>query len=796
MRVSLDWLRDFVALDGDAQHVADDLTSSGLEVESVERAGAPLDGIVVAKVLTVARHPKADRLSVCTVDDGRGEVQVVCGAPNVAAGIKAPFARVGATLPGGKAIGAAELRGVLSNGMLCSARELELPDDVDGLLLLDADAPVGRPVAEHLKLDDAILEVNVTPNRGDCFSVLGIARELAARRNTPLAGRKPTAVSPTSNDLFPVALLAGEHCPRFAGRVLRGLRAGARSPFWLRERLRRAGVRAIHPVVDVTNYVMLELGQPLHAYDLDKLGEHIEARFAKSGESLVLLDGRNVDLREDVLVIADARGPVGLAGIMGGQSTAVSAATTSIFLESAFFTPQALAGRARRYGLHTDASLRFERGVDPSGQARAVERATELLVEICDARPGPTSVTERAGDAPTRVPVRLRRARARALLGLAVPDRRIEELLERLEMRVEREPDGWRVTPPAFRFDVTIEEDLIEEIGRMIGYDEIPSTPGSPTAVLGRATETRVSPDRIADILTARGFAEVVTYSFVDAALDEAVNPGAQRATLANPIASDMAVLRSSLWPGLIAAARENLTHQRARFKLFEIGQQFEAAGAGVRETAIVAGLAVGTRAPEHWEGPAPDVDFFDIRGDLEALLQSTGRSGEFRFTAATHPALSPGRTASIVIDGATIGWLGALHPSLQKRLDRPQQASGGAIAFALEIGPAFAARVPALRGYSKFPSIRRDLAVVVDEQTPVDTIKNVAREAAGHWLQHVVVFDVYRGGGVDSSRKSIGLGLILQDVSRTLTDADADQTMQTVMARLERELGAKIRTN
>jgi phenylalanyl-tRNA synthetase beta chain len=794
--VSLDWLRDFVALDGDAERVADDLTSSGLEVESVERAGAPLDGIVVAEVLAVARHPNADRLSVCTVNDGHAEVQVVCGAPNVAAGIKAPFARVGSTLPGGKAIGAAELRGVRSNGMLCSARELELPDDVDGLLLLDADAPVGSPIAEHLKLDDAILEVNVTPNRGDCFSVLGIARELAARRDAALARREPKPVAATTKELFPVALLAGEHCPRFAGRVLRGIRTGAMSPFWLRERLRRAGLRAIHPVVDVTNYVMLELGQPLHAYDLAKLDERIEARFAKAGESLVLLDGKKVDLREDVLVIADARGPVGLAGVMGGQSTAVSAASSSIFLESAFFSPQALAGRARRYGLHTDASLRFERGVDPTGQARALERATELLVEICGAQCGPASVTERAADAPIRAPVKLRRARASALLGIAIPDRRIEQLFERLEMRVEREADGWRVTPPAFRFDVAIEEDLIEEIGRMIGYGEIPSTPGAPTAVLGLATETRVSRDHIADVLAARGYAEIVTYSFVDPALDGAVAPDAKAAALANPIASDMAVLRSSLWPGLISTARENLSHQRARFKLFEIGQQFEAVGAGVRETAVVAGLAVGTRTPEHWDGQGPDVDFFDVKGDLEALLQSTGRRSEFRFTTETHPALSSGRTASIVLDGATVGWLGALHPNLQKRLDRPQHASGGAIAFALQIEPAFGSRVPAFRSYSKFPSIRRDLAVVVDEQTPVATITRVAGEAAGQWLQHVVVFDVYRGSGVDSSRKSIGLGLILQDVSRTLTDADADQTMQKVMARLERELGARIRTN
>jgi len=795
VRVTIDWLRDFVALDSDAERVAADLTSSGLEVEAVERAGAPLEGVVVAEVLSVARHPDAERLSVCTVDDGRDRMQVVCGAPNVAAGIKAPFARVGTTLPGGKAIGAAGLRGVRSNGMLCSAKELELPDDANGLLLLDADAPLGKPLAEYLRLDDSILEINVTPNRGDCFSVLGIARELAARGGVPLLQREAKPARCASTERFPVELLAGEHCPRFAGRVVRNIRTGARSPVWLRERLRRAGIRAIHPVVDVTNYVMLELGQPLHAYDLDKLSGRIEVRLAKPGESLVLLDGRSIDLRDDVLVIADVRGPIGLAGVMGGQSTAVSAASTAIFLESAFFAPQALAGRARRYGLHTDASLRFERGVDPIQQARAIERATGLLLEICGGEWGPVTVTERAADAPRRPAVRMRRARATALLGIAVPDQRVEQLLERLEMKVERDSDGWRVTPPAFRFDIAIEEDLIEEVGRMIGYDEIPSTPGSARAVLGQATEARVSPDRVADLLAAHGYSEVVTYSFIDAELEAAVNPGVVPVALANPIASDMAVLRRSLWPGLIAAARQNLSHQRARFKLFEVGPQFEVEGGGVGQTSVVAGLAVGSRAPEHWEGASSDVDFYDVKADVEALLRITGRAPEFSFVAATHPALSPGRTASIVVGGAIVGWLGALHPNLQSRLDRPQHRTGGAIVFALQLEPAFAARVPAFRTYSKFPSIRRDLAVVVDEQTSSATVGNIAREAAGEWLQEIVVFDVYRGTGVDSRRKSIGLGLILQDVSRTLTDADADRTMQTVVLRLERELGAKIRT-
>jgi phenylalanyl-tRNA synthetase beta chain len=791
MRLNIEWLRDWVELDGDAERVAADLTTSGLEVESVERAGAAIDGVVVAEVETVARHPNADRLSVCTVNDGVERVQVVCGAPNVAAGIKAPFARVGARLPGGKAIGAAELRGVKSNGMLCSAKELELPDDSAGLLLLDADAPVGTSLADYLHLDDSILEINVTPNRGDCFSLLGIARELAARRDLPLSRNDPKPAPTALSDRFPVELRSPDHCPRFAGRVVRNVPTGRKSPLWLRERLRRAGLRAIHPVVDVTNYVMLELGQPLHAYDLDKLAGRIDVRFAKPGESLVLLDGKPVELRDDVLVIADESGPVGLAGIMGGQSTAVSAASSSIFFEAAYFSPAVIAGRARRYGLHTDASLRFERGVDPTQQARAVERATELLLAICGGEVGPLAVTEHVAALPKRSPIQLRRARVSSVLGLTVPDSRIGRVLERLEMRVERDADGWRVTPPAFRFDITLEEDLIEEVGRMVGYDQIPATPGVARERLGRSTETTVRSERVADQLAARGYAEVITYSFVDADLEQALNPGVQPVRLANPIASDMAVLRRSLWPGLLNAARQNLAHQRGRFKLFELGPQFEADGAGVRETSVLAGLAVGSRAPEHWDGAGPEVDFYDVKADLEALLQLTGCAAEFRFEAAAHPALSPGRTARIVRASEPVGWLGVLHPDVQNRLDKKRDA----VVFALQTEPTFAARVPSFRSYSKFPTIRRDLAIVVDEEVSAANVLACARTAAGETLQHAIVFDVYRGSGVDSRRKSIGLGLILQDVSRTLTDADADRTMQSVTLRLERELGAKIRT-
>ena len=573
--------------------------------------------------------------------------------------------------------------------------------------------------------------------------------------------------------------------------MLRGLKTDARTPLWMRERLRRAGLRAIQPIVDVTNYVMIERGQPLHAYDLAKLDGRIEARFARANENLTLLDGRDVALAEDMLVIADARGPVGLAGVMGGKSTAVGATTDSVLLESAFFAPAAIAGRARRFGLHTDASLRFERGVDPTGQVAAIERATELLLAICGGQAGPVAHAERGPDLPQRPAVGLRRARLHAVLGVEVPDAQVAAIFERLEMRVAATADGWRVTPAPFRFDIAIEEDLIEEVGRMFGYDAIPATPGAVVEQLGLASERTVDTDRVADLLVARGYTEAVTYSFIDPALEALVNPGAASVELANPISSDMAVLRRSLWPGLIDAARLNVAHQRQRLRLFEIGPQFLAATHGVTQTEVVAGLALGARSAEHWDGAGPEVDYFDVKGDVEAMLRLTGAADEFRFEPGAHPALSPGRTARIMRGDLAIGWLGVLHPALQERIDKKRAA----VVFALQLESLAQARVPAFRSYSKFPSIRRDLAIVVEDQVSAEALTKAARAAAGDILQQVVVFDVYRGKGVDSRQKSVGLGLILQDSSRTLTDEDADQKMRSVMQRLEREFGATIRS-
>jgi phenylalanyl-tRNA synthetase beta chain len=791
MRVNLEWLGKWVRLDSDAEAIAADLTAAGLEVDSIEPAAGAVSGIVVGEVVRVEQHPNADRLSVCAVRDGNGEHQVVCGARNVAAGIKVPFATVGSRLPDGRTIGRAALRGVESSGMLCSAKELGLVDDVDGLLVLDAGAVVGEPLADHLHLDDTVFEINVTPNRGDCFSVVGIARELAARRGVALTRPRASGCAAAIDERFPVALNAGAACPRFAGRVVRGLRKDARTPLWMRERLRRAGLRPLQPIVDVTNYVMLELGQPLHAYDLAKLEDGIEVRLARPGESLILLDGRSVTLEGDILVIADARHAVGLAGVMGGQHTAVSGDTDSVFLESAFFAPSAIAGRARRLGLHTDASLRFERGVDPQGQAGAVDRAAELIVAICGGSAGPTVEVERAADVPRRNRVALRRARLESMLGLAVPVEQVAAIFERLEMGVEKDAEGWQITPPSFRFDIAIEEDLVEEVGRMVGYDAIPPTPARATETLGRATETAVSSDRLADTLVARGYSEAVTYSFIDSALDARVHPERAGIELANPIASDLAILRQSLWPGLISTARLNVTHQRSRLKIFEIGPQFSADGDRVKQTAMVAGLALGARSPEHWDGARVDLDYFDIKGDVEALLRSTGAAEDFRFEPASHPALTPGRSARIVRSGQPIGWLGVLHPDLQKRIGK----WGAAIVFELDLTQATRSAVPVYRRSSKFPSLRRDLAILVADAVTAEALTGCAKKAAGELLREVVVFDVYRGQGVDSGRKSVGLGLILQDASRTLTDEDADQKMRAVMLALEHEFGASIRT-
>jgi len=791
VRVNLNWLRDWIEFDLDASALAEKLTTAGLEVDAVVPVAAGFSGVVIGEVVAVSPHPNADRLRVCQVADGSRTATVVCGAGNVRVGLKAAFAPLGAVLPQAREITAASIRGVVSEGMLCSAAELGIAEDAQGLLELPVDAPAGTDLRNFLVLDDHVLDIDLTPNRGDCFSVIGIAREIAAAQGTALRAPEIEPVAPSCDDVFGVHLGAGEGCARFAGRVIRNVATGRGSPIWLTERLRRAGLRAIHPVVDVTNYVMLELGQPLHSYDLGRLNGQIVVRHAQPKEKLRLLDGREIELADDVVVISDRSGAIGLAGIMGGESTAVGEATTDIFLEAAYFPPAALSGRARRFGLHTDASLRFERGVDPAEQARAIERATALLLDIAGGDPGPVTETVNT-DALPRVPaITLRSERLAGVLGQAIPARTVEQSLAVLGMRLQSGGDGvWQVEPPSYRFDLTIEEDLIEEVARLVGYDNIAAEPEKSETQLSTATESQIDEDRFADLLVARGYSEVISYSFTNARVAELINPGAPLERLANPISQDLSVMRRSLWPGLLAVAAENLSRQQERLQLFEIGPQFEAGPAGTVETRVIAGLACGARWPEHWDLERDAVDFFDLKADVEALFGVSAHASELRVSAADHPALRPGRTARVHRGEAEVGWLGELHPMVLRELDFKKTP----VVFALTLELLARARVPAYETYSKFPSLRRDLAVVVADGVTAQEIIDCVRVAAGTYLQNVNIFDVYRGGGIDSSRKSIGLGLILQDTYRTLTDEDADSTVAAVMKRLASELGATIR--
>lgn len=793
MKISLDWLREWVDVEMDVSAFAHALTMAGLEIEGVHRAGPDLKGVVVGEVLAVEKHPDADKLNVCRVSDGVEHLKIVCGAPNVRVGMKAPLAKIGAVLPNGMQIKKAKLRGVESSGMLCSAKELALADDSSGLYDLPEALPTGAPLEEALSLSDVIFDVNLTPNRGDCMSVLGVAREAAAIAKQPLKNPASARVEPTLTDTFPVRLDAGAGCPKFVGRVIRGVNGNASSPFWMQERLRRAGIRPISAVVDVTNYVMLELGQPMHAYDLRTLNGAVVVRHAKAGERLKLLDGRTIDLTPDVLVIADERTLLGMAGVMGGEDSGISAATTDVFLEVAYFDPDAVAGRGRRYGLITDASQRFERGVDPELQERASERATQLLIECAGGQAGPLQVT-RSGTARPREPIRLRHDRVQRVLGTEIPEEAVADCLTRLGIRLsDPQPQAtsaavlWDVVPPSWRFDLRIEEDLIEEVARQYGYDNIPEIPAAAQETIAPVTEERVRNDRAADVLVDRGYQEAITYAFTDAAA-QAELCGDAGLALENPISSDLGAMRVSLWPGLLQALRENQRRQQPRVRLFEIGRRYAAEDG--KETEVVAGLAAGARFPAQWDVDSVPVDFFDVKGDVEALIALTGALDKFRFERAEHPTLHPGQCARILRSGEPVGWIGALHPRHVQRLDLTYPA----ILFELETARGLAARIPEYHEISRYPAIRRDIAPIVDEGVPSEALAAIVRDSAGALLKDLEILSVYTGQQIEKGKKSIALGLNLQDTSRTLTDSEADATVAQILERLRRELNATIR--
>ncbi len=791
------WLRAYCNPDWTTEQLSDRLTMAGLEVEEVGAAAPPFDKVVVAQVLSVTRHPNADKLNVCEVDTGAGVRSIVCGAPNVAAGMRVPCALVGATLPGGLEIKPVKMRGVDSNGMLCSARELGLSEDHSGLMALPADAPLGADVRDYLQLDDAVFLLKLTPNLAHCFGVFGIAREVAALSGAPLTAPAMAPVAVSLDERLPVRIDAPDLCGRFSGRVIRGVNANAPTPDWMRQRLERAGQRSISALVDISNYVMLELGRPTHVFDLDKIHGGLEVRWGRAGERLELLNGQTIELDDQVGVIADAQQVESLAGIMGGNSTAVSLATTNIYVEAAFWWPQAIAGRARRYNFSTDAAQRFERGVDGETTVAHLEYISALILQVCGGQAGP--VDDTITGLPERKPVSLRTARAAKVIGVTLSDADIADAFTRLQLPFARAGTDFVVTPPSYRFDLQIEEDLIEEVARIWGYERLPLRAPVAASPMRARPEAQRSVLDLKRAIAARDYQEVINYSFVESKLDHLLS-GRRAIPLLNPIAAQMDVMRTTVWSGLIETLRANLNRKASRVRLFEVGRVFAAdetvasgplSVRGVRQPQMLAALAYGPQVQEQWGTATRATDFFDLKGDLESLAGAAG----LRFERDEHAALHPGRSARIVAEGRPVGWIGALHPAVQLQLDLPQAP----VLFEIELDVMTRRAVPVFSEVSKFPPVIRDLALVLDQQIPaaqvLDEIASAVREHPhGALVKNVGIFDEYRGKGLENKEKSLAIRFWMQDTRRTLNDAEVSELMSGIVAWVGDRIGARLR--
>ena len=783
MQFSEQWLRTFVdpALDSDAlSHL---LTMAGLEVEEAKPVAASFSKVVVAQIISAEKHPDADRLQVCKVDVGAAEpLQIVCGAANARAGLKAPCALVGAELPGFN-IKQAKVRGIESFGMMCSEKELGLAEESEGILELPADARVGESIRTFLELDDQSLTLKLTPNRSDCLSILGIARDVSALTGSPITQPVIEAVEVSTGAQRTVTVKETEACPRYAGRMVTGVNATAATPDWMIRRLERSGLRSISAIVDITNYVLLELGQPLHAFDAAKLSGNIEVRYARQAEKLALLNDQTVELHHDMLTIADDNGAIALAGIMGGASTAVSDATTDIFLESAFFVPGVIVGKARRLNFSTDSSYRFERGVDFANTRSALERATALVLEICGGEAGP--VTEVLNRLPERRPVTLRMRRLSAALGISLDAGEVANLFDRLRFAYQQSADVFHVTPPSYRFDIAIEEDLIEEVARLHGYENIPAIPPHADLHMQPDPESRLNHAVLRDTLAAQGYQEIVSYSFVDESWEKALLGNPDPIALKNPIASNMSVMRSGLWGGLIDTLVYNLNRKQERVRLFEIGAAYSASEGRYHETMRISALAYGDASPEQWAEASRDIDFYDLKADVDAL---TG--GRAQYVAAEHVALHPGQSARVMLDGKPAGWIGKLHPKWQQHYQLPR----GTMLFELDVMPLLQRDVPRYREVAKFPPVRRDLAVIVDENVSVDALMGTMRQHKNPLVSDIGLFDVYRGKGIAEGKKSLAFLVLMQDTQKTLTDAEADEVMAKLLDSIVRQHGAELR--
>ena len=790
MQISEAWLRELVNPPVTTEELVEQLTMAGLEVDSIEPAAAEFNGVVVAEVISIEQHSNADKLKVCQVAIGEAQpLQIVCGANNVRVGLKIPAALIGAVLPGDFKIKKSKLRGELSLGMLCSEKELGLAPDADGLMELPAEAPVGTDIREYLSLNDSIIELDLTPNRADCLSVEGVAREVAVLNKMKWTSVEFIPVEASNESVIDVTVEAKEECPRYLGRLIKNVNSTAETPLWMQERLRRSGLRSLGPIVDVTNYVLLELGQPLHAFDAEKLTGSIAVRVSDKNEELALLNDQTIKLDGAALVIADDKQPLALAGVMGGKSSSVTDKTKDIFLECAFFKPIMIAGKARQFGLHTDSSHRFERGVDFTLQERAIERATQLIVDISGGSAGPISKVSTEETLPQILSVDLRSKRIEKVLGISIANEEVIRIFEGLGMQVETVSNGWRITPPGYRFDIAIEADLLEEIGRIYGYNNLPNSSLLMRSELGKAEEALLPLDRIQDMLVDRGYQEAITYSFVDEKIQQVIVPDDEFIRLKNPISSELSVMRTTLWCGLLNAALYNTKRQQSRVRLFETGLRFLYKNNEIIQQKMISGLILGNRCLEKWSERTSKVDFFDLKGDLEALLGLA--NCKVQFSTVKHSALHPGQSTEIFTEeGEKVGILGMLHPTLEKKLGFETQV----YLFELDQDLVRKRKVPKFKVLSKFPSVRRDMALIVKEKVTIDDIMECIHCCKEDKIKDVLVFDVYRGEGVENGYKSVALGLILQDMEQTLTETEIDAIFTNVLERLNINIKAKLR--
>lgn len=793
MKFSESWVREWVNPEIDTEELVAQLTMAGLEVDGVEQVAGEFTGVVIGEILSAEQHPNADKLRVCKVNSGDEELQIVCGAPNARKGLRVPLAKVGAVLPGDFKIKKAKLRDVESFGMLCAREELGVSGDSSGLWELPSDAPIGESLTDYLQLDDKIIEVDLTPNRADCLSIRGVAREIGVLNKADVKELPNNTVAAQTDVHLPVDVEAKKDCPVYLGRVVSNVNVNAETPLWIKQKLERSDIGPISPVVDITNYVLMELGQPMHAFDLDKLHGGIVVRRAYEEEKIELLDGREVELSPEVLVIADYEKAVAMAGVMGGSSTAVGDDTQSIFLESAFFNPLSITGKAREYGLHTDSSHRYERGVDYELQTMAMERATQLIVEICGGKPGPIIEASSPEDVPLNEPVHLRKSRLELMLGAEFKADEVRAVLDQLGMHIlHEEEDMWTLVAPSWRFDIAIEADLIEEIARIYGYNNLPERTPSFSQPLENVTENQLNPRLPVDQLVSRGFREIISYSFIAPQVHKTCMGDAPYIEVENPIAADMAVMRTSLLPGLLKTVEYNLKRQRSDLAFFENGLCFvpessPATTENLKQIRRIAGVFVGNRYPESWANGKQKADFYDAKREVELLL-GRDTEAEVRFLQEQNVSIfHPGQCARIRKNANQVGYVGAIHPAVLKGLDIDQAVYG----FELDMDALLAVGAPAFKALSKFPVVRRDIAVIVDRGTPVTSLVSEAQNAAGDLLLDARIFDIYEGQGIDSNKKSVGIGLTFRDYSRTLHDEDVTTLVEKILDSLSTSFGA-----